>query len=175
MSDTNYIARLDVSLRLLSKSQKNFVRSAIVLSLAMSIVSLIYDYRRVVDIIETSPWSVSLNESLFQTKLRIALALVVSAISIWPFRAKWYLISTGAVVWIELEYAVWIKDSFGIKAYYDHERIKGLPEPSIAPLYGANWFDILSGVLATMFFIWVIKTFTSAFRASRINDLKTNQ
>ena len=90
-------------------------------------------------------------------KWRIALALIVAMLALWPRTKKWFLISAIALAWLVVEYAMWYAYSLRGRAEAGGTK----PVPSTAYLYRATWIDIVIlaiglGVLSLQ--IWFLVT-----------------
>ena len=166
MSYREFNLKLTKSLISTSRSERNLVRSVALIAGALATVLPVVEYtetKRLLDSIEYSLWGVIVNYTSFWLRSRIAIALIVNLVSIWSLSAKGFLISTLSLLWVSIEYALWLNWSFRVE---ENLGIGHLPEPSLAGFYGAIWLDIGVLVLIIPLVAWAVKIFVSSFRSS---------
>jgi hypothetical protein len=92
--------------------------------------------------------------------IRISVALVISAASLWFRNAIGLCVSALSLLWVGIEYIGWYNWSWHIK---EGAGIKEFPSitPHIANLYGATGWNMVVLLIAVALFVWEVKTFAS--------------
>ena len=158
--------KLGNSIPLISYRKKFFVRSVATIAAAVGIILLIYEYigilrvRNAPDLI----WSLIIDYTYLYRKLRVAIALILNLVAIWPLKMRRCLISVLALLWCLIEYGIWYFLSQKLK---ESAGINRLPEPSAMGFLGATWWDILLLVLIVVLLAWTIKLLMAFLMPSR--------
>jgi len=141
-----------------SHAERNCVITISTLAAGLAIVLPIIQIIEINNLLspqEGFTWGVIVSYASFWLRVRIALALIINSIGIWPFRAKSILVSAFAIAWVVAEYTLWLSWSIRVREGLGVGR---LPEPSAAGFYGAIWLDIVVLILAIVVLGWMIKT-----------------
>jgi len=150
----------DKGLSSISWSERTFVRAIAIVAAALSIVAAIGESLHVYRLLDSagSPWSVAINYAVVWRRYWISAGLTVSLVAIWPFKAKRYILAALALAFVTIQYLSWFKESIRVKEYYNILGVNHIPEPSVASLYGATWWDILALGSYLLLFAFVAKT-----------------
>lgn len=107
--------------------------------------------------------------------LNIAVALVISAVCLWWRSFISYVISALAAVWVSLIFVWWYFDSVAFLRSFEISDYSQLNVPDfqhIGMFRGAIWWDMVTLVIASTLFLWVIKVLAGAHIMLRSEKLK---
>src|SRR5712692_7227229 len=112
MSNRMFI-RLSNRLLLVNALEKTLVRVIALAAPGFALSALFVDYLTYSRMAE-GPWSVSLNLYYFHARFRIACALISAAVCIWPLTAKRALVGLALLIWVAVEYLLWLGNSLAV-------------------------------------------------------------
>lgn len=118
---------------------------------------------------EGSEWGVIVSYTSFWLRVRIAAALAVTSVGIWPFRGKAFLASLVSIAWVVVEYALWFTWSLRVR---ESLGIGHLPEPNAVGFYAATWFDILVLLFALTIAVWIAKILSTSLKSSAFSNAR---
>lgn len=137
-------------------AKQHWILAAVLMSAAAIYTSLL-----IADIVRSSQdveaarqigVTIDLNYQIPRMKTRIALALIVGVLTLWPRRRTWFVVSILALSWVVVEYVMWNIDSIRGRA----EAGLDSTSPPIAYLHGATRWDIVNLVLVLGILSWQI-------------------
>lgn len=95
--------------------------------------------------------SSELPQSLAMRQMRIAVALIISVLPLWPGKVMGLLISWVALLWITLEYILWWKQSVDV---LDAAGMSFSNSPHFAYLLQGTWWDLCVLLATVIGLLW---------------------
>jgi len=121
-------------------------------------------------VVSTSQQHISGGDPFMIKNGRIAIALIMAAVALWPCRTIGFLFSILALSYIGFEYVTWYQDSSRALRMLEFESWADFQDPSfpyVGKLRGAVWWNMVVLVISVTLLLWQLKTLLKFLAYSR--------